>query len=89
MTMTIRLQLIKLNKVCSKLNLTLRGGNAKVKDSVLSIANAYSSIDISNTLKTSISDVVNKLNLKDDLDPEELEKFSSSLGKLQEKMQKL
>ncbi|MFP9048676.1 hypothetical protein, partial [Enterococcus faecalis] len=34
------------------------------------------------------SDVVNKLNLKDDLDPEELEKFSSSLGKLQEKMQK-
>ncbi|WP_164970364.1 hypothetical protein [Bacillus subtilis] len=66
----------------------IESGNAKVKDSVLSIANAYSSIDISNTLKTSISDVVNKLNLKDDLDPEELEKFSSSLGKLQEKMQK-
>lgn len=66
----------------------IESGNAKVKDSVLSIANAYSSIDISNTLKASISDVVNKLNLKDNLDPEELEKFSSSLGKLQEKMQK-
>lgn len=29
----------------------IESGNAKVKDSVLSIANAYSSIDISNTFK--------------------------------------
>ncbi|MDK2561899.1 hypothetical protein ACWBT7_21585, partial [Bacillus amyloliquefaciens] len=52
-----------------------------------SIAEAYSKIDISNTLKASLTDIVDKLTLKDDLDPEDLEKFSSALGKLQEKMQ--
>ncbi|MCV4328560.1 phage tail tape measure protein, partial [Bacillus velezensis] len=65
----------------------IASGNAKVRDSVLSIAQAYSSIDISNTLKTSINDIVGKLTLKDDLNPDDLDKFSSALGKLQEKMQ--
>ncbi|NMP62849.1 phage tail tape measure protein, partial [Bacillus velezensis] len=65
----------------------ISSGNAKVRDSVLSIAEAYSKIDISNTLKASLADIVDKLTLKDDLNPDDLEKFSSALGKLQEKMQ--
>ncbi|WP_412094627.1 phage tail tape measure protein, partial [Bacillus atrophaeus] len=65
----------------------IESGNAKVKESVLSIADAYSDIDISNTVKSNLRDIVNKLDLKEDLNPEELDKFSSALGKLQEKMQ--
>ncbi|MCY8835485.1 phage tail tape measure protein, partial [Bacillus atrophaeus] len=65
----------------------IESGNAKVKESVLSIADAYSDIDISNTVKTNLSDVVNKLDLKEDLNPEELDKFSAALGRLQGKLQ--
>lgn len=70
-----------------KAQMDIVSGNAKVKDSVLSVAEAYSSIDISNTVKSNLRDIVNKLDLKEELNSEELDKFSSALGKLQEKMQ--
>ncbi|MEC2153100.1 phage tail tape measure protein, partial [Bacillus velezensis] len=82
-----KLEADKAQRNINRVQKDISSGNANVRDSVLSIAEAYSKIDISNTLKASLTDIVDKLTLKDDLNPDDLEKFSSALGKLQEKMQ--